>query len=177
MPSFAVHLAIATIYLSRNPQENKDEFIRGSIEVDITNNTDKAHYTGNPDKSVLSHYLKEKVNLKRFVEENKISTSYDRGYFLHLLGDYLFYNFYFSSDYIKKTSYHDFKRDLYHDWPIYNDYLKEKYHFEIPKKVDLFLPSKQKPILLEKEKLNDFITEVGMIPLDRVYSLIKRKTK
>lgn len=177
MPSFAVHLAVATIYLDKHKNEDKNDFIKGTIDVDITEDTYKAHYTGNSDKSVLATYLKEKVIIKNYVIKNEIITSYDRGYFLHLLVDYYFYTSYFGQDYINKTSYADFKKALYHDWPIYNEYLKQKYKFEIPKKVDIYPPSREKPLLLRKSQLDEFIREMGRLDLDALYKNFKDKMK
>ena len=59
-----------------------------------------------------------KVILKDFLKENKLEDSYKRGYFLHLVTDYLFYNKYLDI----------FTKDIYNDCDILNKFLIEKYN-------------------------------------------------
>ena len=84
MPGYVIHLAIAEKYLEKNINEKDNEFIDGVIYPDEVDNKYKTHYW-NEMRS---------VNLYNFLKAHKIDTSFNRGYFLHLLTDYLFYNRY-----------------------------------------------------------------------------------
>ena len=85
MAGYVVHLAVAEEYLKSHPEEQYEEFIQGVIFPDSV--TPKS----------ITHYGKSSAytNLGEFLKENDINNSYKRGYFLHLLTDYLFYNYYF----------------------------------------------------------------------------------
>ena len=114
MAGYVTHLAIAEEYLKKHKdvKEDYDEFIKGVIYPDSV--TDKS----------LTHYgiKSSKVILKDFLQDNEIYNSYMRGYFLHLITDYLFYN-----KYLEK-----FTKDIYNDYDILNKRLIEKYNVVLP---------------------------------------------
>ena len=84
MPGFVIHIAVAQEYLKKHKKSFSEDFILGSIEPDFTDNKSETHY----GKSSSS------TNLKNYLSKNKICTDFERGYFLHLITDYLFYNHY-----------------------------------------------------------------------------------
>lgn len=159
MPGYVIHLAVAEEYLRKhkNNNENYNEFIEGVIFPD-----------GVKDKS-LTHYGKgsSKTNLYAFLEDNKMDTSFNRGYFLHLLTDYIFYNRYISI----------FTNDMYNDYDILNKELLEKYKVILPEKVKNQVFFKDEPYsnlkILSIDMVNKFINEVSSISLDDVEKDIK----
>ena len=115
--------------------------------------------TGNPD-------------LQRFLENNKLDSSYNQGFFLHLVTDYLFYKEYLNG----------YEGSLYHDYNKLNKSIIEKYSVEVPQEVqeevkiedgnpetiDLesiceFIDEVSKIDLLDKAKLNEFINSFDII--------------
>ena len=117
MPGFVIHIAVAQEYLKKHNKSFSVEFILGSIEPDFTDNKSETHY----GKSSSS------TNLKKYLSKNKICTDFERGYFLHLITDYLFYN-----HYLDKFE----KPQIYYDYDFTNKAIVEKYN--------LFLPDKTK---------------------------------
>ncbi len=117
MAGYVIHLAIAEEYLRKHKdiKEDYEEFIKGVIYPDSV--TDKS----------LTHYgiKSSKVILKDFLQDNEINNSYMRGYFLHLITDYLFYN-----KYLEK-----FSKDIYNDYDILNKRLIEKYNVVLSENV------------------------------------------
>lgn len=128
MASFDIHLAIARKYIEKHDKIiNKEDFVKGNIVPDLVENKTLSHYTGDVDSTDLIAYLEDKVHLEEYLKETKIDTDYERGVFLHLLTDSLFFNELFSKEYISNTDYHTFRKDLYYTYIVTNEYLKTKY--------------------------------------------------
>lgn len=148
MAGFVIHLAIAQEYLNKYNVENKEEFLKGAIAPDLIKE-EKAHY-GEYSSS---------PNLDNFIDEKGIKTSYNRGYFLHLLTDYLFYNKYVDS----------FSKEIYDDYNFLNRELIERYKVNIPDEIkNTVLFREGTPKILDKEALESFITAVSVIDLDKL---------
>ena len=113
MPGYVIHIATAQEYLKKhNSVENEEEFIKGVIFPDSTSDKSTTHYGRSSGHS----------NIGKFLKSNKINTSFNRGYFLHLITDYLFYNYYLDK----------FSKDIYNDYDIINARLMEKYNVNLP---------------------------------------------
>lgn len=109
MPGFVIHIAIGQEYVKKHGHiDNYDEFIRGNILPDLTDDKSKTHYGKTPSYT----------NLKNFLDNNKIDTSLNQGIFLHLIADYLFYNYY-----LDRSS----KEILHNDYDLINEELIKKY--------------------------------------------------
>lgn len=80
MPSFVMHLAAANIFLKRHPDESSSEFYQGVIAPDLLKKP-KSHFG-----SATSH-----PDLAGYIKDIGLNTSYDRGYYFHLLTDWMFY--------------------------------------------------------------------------------------
>ena len=116
MPGYVIHIAIAQEYLRKKNKPYSIEFIRGSIAPDFTTQKSVTHYGKSPAYTSLQAFLKE----------NKMIADYDRGYFLHLVSDYLFYN-----KYLSKCS----KPEIYNDYDITNEELIKRYNVKILEEV------------------------------------------
>lgn len=159
MPSDVIHLAIAEEQLKRNNrrEENYEEFIKGVIYPDSVR-----------DKS-LTHYgeCSSKSNLFKFVQENNMADSFKRGYFLHLLTDYLFYNHcieYWSTD-------------IYSDYSILDKELIQKYHVAPSTETINYVEFKQSDELkiLSLPMVERFIDKVAELDIDNVTKEIQEK--
>lgn len=121
MPGYVMHLAVAEEYLRKQKKvkENYNDFIEGVIFPDSVTDKSLTHYG---QKSSLA-------NLYNFLKENDLKDSFKRGYFLHLLTDYLFYN-----KYLDRCS-----KDIYNDYDILNRKLIEKYKVKLPEKIKKYV--------------------------------------
>ena len=157
MPGYMIHLAVGKIYEKNNKIEDIESFEKGLIAPDLTDDKTKTHYGPGSSSPGLSKYIKE----------NGVLNSYDEGYFLHLLTDYLFYHKYFEN-----WNYKIFT-GIYKDYDILNDSIKEKYKITIPKEVEgVAKPGKGKLKYLEEEKTYRFIEAVGKI---NIRQMLKEK--
>lgn len=120
MPGFVIHLATANEYIRKHPNEikNKTDFTKGSIAPDLTTKEGKK----------ITHYgpSSAEVGLRNYLVKNDIKSDYDKGYFLHLITDYLFYN-----KLLECTS-----KEIYNDYDILNNFLIQKYEIKIPKEIE-----------------------------------------
>ena len=157
MAGYVIHLAIAEEYLKKHKdvKEDYDEFIKGVIYPDSV--TDKS----------LTHYgiKSSKVILKDFLQDNEINNSYMRGYFLHLITDYLFYN-----KYLEK-----FTKDIYNDYDILNKRLIEKYNVVLPENIqnNVFYEDGETKILT-MELVIKIIDEISDLNLNAVEKEIRK---
>lgn len=151
MAGYVIHLAVAEAYKSKHPDdiENYDDFIQGIIFPDSVYDKSITHYG---EKS-------SKVNLREFLKENEINNDYDKGYFLHLVTDYIFYNKFLEC----------FSKDIYNDYDVLNEKLQEKYNVNIPESIkkEIFY-KKGKTVILEMDKVVKFIEEVSDYKLSEI---------
>lgn len=151
MAGYVIHLAVAEEYIRKHKDENADykEFIKGVIFPDSVKDKSETHYGIESSKS----------NVYKFLLDKKLDTSFNRGYFLHLLTDYIFYNKYL--DCISK--------DIYNDYDILNRTLINKYNVKIPKEVEnsvFFLEGELK--ILSLEMIDNLIEEISNMSIDKV---------
>lgn len=173
MPSFQIHLAIAKRYIEKHEIGEKEAFIQGSVAPDFVRPKEISHYTiGIPNNNLLEN-LTNKVDIKRYLKENKISTTYDQGVFLHLLTDRIFYTEFFDKEFIQNTTQQEFSEDLYTSYGKINNYLAKKYQIEdIPKQLLERIEN-----YIERSKKEQKVTaKTGkdILPLEKIEAFIEK---
>lgn len=172
MASFSMHLAIAKLYLQKHPEENEEEFIEGSIAPDITKDKSVTHYGKDAAWSNPAKYLQ--------ANDRKIENSYKRGYFLHLITDFLFYHKLVDIEdvaarAIKDESVKDkWIKNQRNDFSILEGEIRERY--DIEKYIDR-LPDNIRKVMtraegelkvFERESLFKFLEDMAQIDLDKM---------
>ena len=118
MPGYVIHLATAKVHLREHDDvRDTSAFLRGVIAPDMTLPKDKSHYgddTANP-------------GLDLFADTHDLRDDYQRGYFFHLLTDYLFYNRYLSD--------FEWSPAVYDDYDRLNARLVKAYDVTVPPEV------------------------------------------
>lgn len=112
MAGYVIHIAIAQEYLRKNKRNYNEEFVKGAILPDLTIDKSKTHYGKSPAYT----------NLKKFLLANELSSELNKGIFLHLITDYLFYN-----KYLDRFS----KQHIYDDYDISNKVLIDRYNVKL----------------------------------------------
>ncbi len=152
MPGYMIHLAVGTVYSKNNKIEDLKSFNKGIIDPDLLG--------GDKQKT---HYGLDSAHpgLNKYINSNGMQDSYQEGYFLHLLTDYLFYNKFLTT----------FSTDIYDDYDRLNLKIKEKYKIKIPEEVQDVVKFKEGRLtVLEEEKLYKFIESVGKINVRDIIS-------
>lgn len=141
MPSINVHLAIGNRYIEKNKVKNEKEFLKGIVAPDFAEDKFKSHYSTNKaSDDNLPERVKDKVDIIAFLNENKVETDYEKGVFLHLYTDKMFFEKFYSTEFLKNTNFKQFFEDLYCSYQETNTYLEEKYNIKFTqedrKKID-----------------------------------------
>lgn len=173
MPSLDIHIAIARKYLKEhNDIQDEIAFIKGNLEPDLVADRNASHFTKKGNKDNLLNILKNKIQLHEYLKTVKISDDYEKGYFLHLVTDYVFFNDFLDKDYIKNKDYSNFKKDLYYSYNMVHNYLNNNYDIdyhpfenEIKKRIstsqiDANYNGEKRTNIIPFDKLDDFINEI-----------------
>lgn len=195
MPGFNIHLAIGKRYIEKQKNKkdvikNENSFYNGLVAPDLVNDKKISHYTTETNKNNLEKYLLEKVRLDLYLKDNKVETDFEKGVFLHLLTDYLFFNEFFEKEFIKNIDYQDFVRDLYYSYEMTNEYLNKKYNIDFSifgdrleknirknKKEKKLEDSdlKEKKLIFSEKDLDEFIEKISSINIKELENEIRRK--
>lgn len=182
MASFNIHIAVGNLYQRNNKIKNNLEFFNGIVEPDMADDKTLTHFSGEIIENSIIRSLERKVNLVEFLNNYNISSDYNKGWFIHLVTDYLFYNYFLDKDYLKNVTYKEFSKDIYHSYDDVNDYLVNKYQLVYPSmEVEHYIiknrgkltNDKYKNILPYKE-LDEFILKVANINLENYILKIKK---
>lgn len=171
MASFNIHLAVGKRYIEKTKIiKDEKEFYKGIIDPDLVNDKKESHYTGIQDKNDLLSYLSQKVQLNEYLKNESISSDYQKGVFLHLITDYLFFNNFFDYDYLSNISYSEFFKDLYYSYDITNDYLEEKYKIDYTEFLNQIKNNIEKD---KKEKNTSNEIRTNILPFDNLDDFIE----
>lgn len=155
MPGYIIHISVANEYMRKNPNEIKDysKYIDGVIFPDSVEDKSLTHYG---EKS-------SKVNLKKFLEENEIEDDYNKGYFMHLVTDYLFYNKFLDC----------FSKDIYNDYDILNLKLQERFNIKLPNMIrDKVFYKDGETKILELDSVLKFIDDTSNYKLNNIREMV-----
>lgn len=178
MASSSIHLAVAKKYLELNNfLFNERQVLKGTLYPDSVKDKSVSHYTDlNRGTDNISH-LKGKVNLFSFLNEHENLNDFERGWFLHLITDYLFFDECFTREYLLSHSYEEFRQDLYFSYDSLYNYIVKKYDIRLEDFTDytdqIFLGTGFKECLFTKEMIDNFILRVSRIDVDNYIKKIK----
>ncbi len=167
MPCLAMHLAIAKKYIEKHSEEEKN-FIKGTIAPDISEDKRASHYGDELISNDPIEYLKKKVNLIKYLENNIVNNCYDRAYFLHLVCDEIFYKEILATGILEKRGYEEVGKCFINDYNRITSYLIDKYQLEVPKEIEKIISNKCDGDLeiLNIQDIEDFIERMANINLE-----------
>ena len=172
MASFSMHLVIAKFYLQKHPEENEEEFIEGSIAPDITKDKSVTHYGKDAAWSNPAKYLQ--------ANDRKIENSYKRGYFLHLITDFLFYHKLVDIEEVASKSIKDesvkdkWIKNQRNDFSILEGEIRERYDIEkyidrLPENIRKVMTRAEGELkVFERKSLFKFLEDMAQVDLDKM---------
>ena len=188
MASTAIHIAVAQEWAKKHKVKNLDDFVFGAVAPDLFDKlygNKNTHYSNLKAGLTLKEYYCNKVNLNSYVKNNNITSDFDKGYFLHLVVDYFFYNKFIDLNYVEKVG-TQFKNELYDTYDAveyfvnvkykvnYNNFHKEMEYYK--NKYEKSLPMKVENQIFKNEEIFDFIDNMAKLDLDKIYNDIKNKS-
>ena len=191
MPCLAMHLAVAKKYLEKHPEENKEEFILGTIAPDInmpnindyikgvTDDKNSHHFGLNFKTDNMIEYMKKKVDFDLFFKSNDIDTTFLRAYFLHLLCDYRFFGEYITDERLFGLSFQEAAKIGFNDYDLITPILISKYDLEIPEQIKGIISGKGEGELklLKEDLVYQFIDEMSSVDLNKEKSILMNNKK
>ncbi len=176
MASIIMHIATAKVHLQKYKDvSSADEFIRGVVAPDVLGwKGDKiaSHY-GEP--RIKGESLKQKfagkVNLGKFISQRTIDTDYDKGYFLHLLGDFYFFNeLLYRPEYERHYNPHA----IYDDYAILQNDVMSKYGVQYtPETKQWNITKEGQPTMITFDQVCSFIEFCGNLDLKEMAKKIQ----
>ena len=180
MPCLAIHLAVAKKYLENHGEENKEDFILGTIAPDInmpnisnyingvSDDKNSHHFGLNFKTDNLIEYMKKKVDFNLFFASNDINTSFLRAYFLHLVCDYYFFGEYINSEKLSGLSFMDAVKIGFNDYNLLTPKLIAKYDLEVPETIKDIISGKGEGEIqvLDEKTVDQFISEMANLDLN-----------
>jgi len=196
MASLLMHLAVAKRYLEKNGLDINDQtsFYDANILPDFDDDKERSHYGKRGESKDLIKRHKEKVGLKKFLETRlcpyKLDTDMDRGLFLHLYTDWIYYNELLPLDYLATIDMTVFPKDNVYTSIVFDPYLEKTYGMnygltsmqeqvkEQFVKWNLFDEKRwgkdfSAKILFTKEQLDDFIELASELQIDEIVKLVQ----
>ena len=168
MPCLAMHLAVAKKYLEKHPEENKEDFILGTIAPDInmsnigeyingvTEDKNSHHFGLNYQTENIIDYMKKKVDFSLFFQSNYITDE-------RLFG----------------LSFKEAAKIGYNDYDLITPILISKYDLEIPEEIRSIVMGKGEGHikLLDENLVYRFIDEMADVNLDEEKSRLIHNLK
>ena len=175
MPSFTMHIAIANEYIRKHKDniENVNEFIKGNLAPDLTDNKNITHY-GEWGRD------KTKIVFENFIKDDKVDFLKDfyKGYLLHLLADDFTYNHILKQEFdkVRDDNAHDI---VYEEFYYLNKILISKYNIDfMPEEVKKYMTVKDGDCrYLDVDKVIEMIDIISGIDLEEQFEYIKNNKK
>ena len=176
MASTTIHLIAGQKYYENNNITDEHSFLTGCLAPDNTCNKYISHYSDPHDHTSYTEAITHKVNLYSYCRDNNIDSDYNKGYFFHLILDYIFYKiFLLNSPAYKKHEHLGFSflaKNVYNDYDKLNSWLFRLYP-EVKKEFipDTFLNSVKvgNSKLILKAAILKIINYCAKIDLEKTY--------
>ena len=165
MACLAMHLAIANRYLNKHPNENVDDFIKGTLAPDLADNKIDSHFGETKKPTSIREMLEYKMNIVDAAKVNLLDSSFSRAEFLHLITDDIFYRFVYSKE-LENCTPAQIKQAMYDDFDFVTSYIVNKYKIELPDQIKSLVNVKEgKSQFFTKKDIDSFIEVISCIDL------------
>lgn len=185
MASLMIHQVVGEEYCKRHNVASEYMFLNGNLIPDLVKDKKPTHFSARCRNRTYTESIENKVNLQAFCEEMDIESSFNKGFFLHLITDQLFfYKYLLSNPKYREIEYENqlyIQEILYRDYHRNNKYLMQKH----PGTVLSLLPDYAKVTrddvdameILSNEAIDELIDMCASVDLEKAYAAIKQMTQ
>lgn len=175
MASLIIHLLIAQEYCKKHEIEDEEAFLQGNLAPDMVPVKWPTHYSRTRTNKTHLDSILNKVDLPAFCADNDISSDFNKGKFLHLISDVVFFNNYLAhnENYLAFDNANQLliQNVLYRDYHRVNDWLM-KTHKDlrldlIPE--DMLTRRTDDMEIISKEAVAKIVDYCSDINLERAY--------
>ena len=160
-------------------------FLNGNLIPDLVKDKKPTHFSARCRNRTYTESIKNKVDLQAFCEHMDIGSSFNKGLFLHLITDQLFfYKYLLNNPKYREIEYENqlyIQEILYRDYHRNNLYLMKKYPHTILSLLPDFAKTTRDDVdnmeILSHEAIDEIIDMCASIDLEQAYENIVQLTK
>jgi hypothetical protein len=172
----AMHLLIAEKYCKNNNITNTKAFIHGAYLPDVAEDKITSHFGIKKNYTSLKDMLDSKVDLTKCVNALDFEKEQDIGIFLHLVTDYLYYNYLYECCIAKKLDPNTVLSSLKNDANLITRYIMLQYKPQVPTAISHLVEYKKTDQKLQLfsnfGKVEEFINLVAKLNLIEIKTQI-----
>ena len=185
MASLMIHQIVGEEYCKRHNVQSEYMFLNGNLIPDLVKDKKPTHFSARCRNRTYTESIENKVDLQAFCEHVDIGSSFNKGLFLHLITDQVFFYKYLLNN--PKYREVEFENQLYIQEMLYRDYhrnnlyLMKKYPHTILSLLPDFAKTTRDDIdnmeILSHEAIDEIIDMCASIDLEQAYANIVQLTK
>ena len=185
MASLMIHQIVGEEYCKRHNVASEYMFLNGNLVPDLVKDKKPTHFSARCRNRSYTESIENKVNLQAFCEQIDIESSFNKGFFLHLITDQVFfYKYLLNNPNYREIEYEDqlyIQEILYRDYHRNNLYLMRKH----PQAILSLLPDFAKVTrddvdsmeILSNQAIDDIIEMCANVDLEKAYETIVKMTQ
>ena len=179
MACSSLHILIAEQYCKEHNIHNTKPYLEGAILPDIQADKVSSHFGKKIRPTSLKEALEAKIDIKECINSLNFNDETQRGIFLHLLTDYIYYNFLYEEKF-ESISLPTILASIANDASVMTKEITKKHNISLPEKYHQLIQPKEdcgKYLLFKGDKLNNFIKLVSSLQIDDAKKSILKNEK
>ena len=185
MASLMIHQIVGEEYCKRHNVQSEYMFLNGNLIPDLVKDKKPTHFSARCRNRTYTESIENKVDLQAFCEHVDIGSSFNKGLFLHLITDQVFfYKYLLNNPKYREVEFENqlyIQEILYRDYHRNNLYLMKKYPHTILSLLPVFAKITRDDIdnmeILSHEAIDEIIDMCASIDLEQAYANIVQLTK
>ncbi len=183
MASLIIHLLVGQEYCKRHPGEIKDEeaFLLGSLAPDMVKDKQPTHFSAKRiGNKTYTESIMNKVNLPLCTRNRGIDNDFDKGFFLHLITDHLFFYRYLLKEprylAIENNDQLEIHATLYRDYHRINNWLMNAHpDLKLDMLADEMKTTRSDALeIIDRKKLRKIIEVCADMDIEKAYEIISQ---
>lgn len=142
MACSALHLLVAKEYCKKHNIVDDSIYLAGAIYPDIQEDKVASHFGVKIKPKSIRDALDSKIDIKAVLENLDLNDEFHRAIFLHLLTDYIYYNYLYNEE-LEKVSIMQVLADINNDSGVMTAEILKEHNVEVPYEYSYLLEEKE----------------------------------